>query len=803
MNYTDVAGEILALAEEYARSRHCAYVGTEHILYALLQVKSSVQKILEEYFTQDSLDLLLEVMVTGESKHHRKTELSPEAKKVLENATRICESMNMERIGAAHILLGILREKDCIALRLMNTLQINQEKLYKETLASMNLSKEEMKQQVASVKGRKKGNSAIKDFCSDLTEKAEEGLLDPVIGRKQETDRMIRILSRRTKNNPCLVGEPGVGKTAVVEGLAQRIADGTVPEHIRNKRIYTLNMASMVAGSKFRGEFEERIRGVIDEVVNDGNIILFIDELHTIIGAGSAEGSLDAANILKPVLSRGGLQIIGATTMAEYRKYIEKDAALERRFQPVTVEETDEQQTVEILKGLRPRYEAHHRVTLSDEALEAAVTYSKRYITDRFLPDKAIDVMDEAAGLVRLSEREGNDSMNALAAEKQTVIAQKEEAFSQGRFEEAKKLGRKQKRIETKIAKLSASEQADLPNVTEEDVARVISTWTGIPVFKVTQSEGEKLLHLEEELHKRVIGQNEAVTTVAKAVRRGRVGLKDPKRPVGSFLFLGPTGVGKTELSKALAEVLFGQEDALIRVDMSEYMEKHSVSKFIGSPPGYVGFDEGGQLSDRVRKKPYSVILFDEIEKAHPDVFNILLQVLDDGRITDSTGRTVDFKNTVIIMTSNAGAQNIVEPKLLGFGAKTDAEADYARMKAGVMEEVKRLFRPEFINRIDEILVFRTLSDDELRQIVGLLTETLVKRAKENYGITLTIDETVKAHIAEKGHDTKYGARPLKRAIREDLEDYLAEAILSGQIKSGSNIVITYDSDRGYHYGER
>ena len=800
--YTDKAEQVLEYAEMFARSKHAGYIGTEHLLYGLFSIKSTVSALLENCFDEEALDLLLDSMVSTESKK-RKITHTPELTEILDDAERIASGMHMDRVGTDHMMLALLLRKDCIAVRLLNSLHVNPAKLYKEILADMNLSKEEIKEQVAIVKNSRKGQSAAMEFCSDLTQKAAEGLLDPVIGRLQEMERVIRILSRRTKNNPCMVGEPGVGKTAVVEGLAQRIVNGTVPEQLCNKRIYTLNMSSMVAGAKYRGEFEERIRQVIDEVVADGNIILFIDELHTIIGAGSAEGSLDAANILKPALSRGGLQIIGATTMDEYRKHIEKDAALERRFQPVTVEEPSEEETVNILRGLRERYEAHHHVQISDDALSAAASLSKRFISDRFLPDKAIDVMDEAASLVHLSGDSALKEQLRLQDEIRSAAEQKESLFTEGKFDEAKKMSAKQGRLKKKLEALQNNEDAKLPTVTEKEISEVISSWTKIPLEKVTKTESERLLHLEEELHKRVIGQDEAVRVIAKAVRRGRVGLKDPKRPVGSFLFLGPTGVGKTELCKALAEVLFGNEDAMIRVDMSEYMEKHSVSKMIGSPPGYVGFDEGGQLSDRVRRKPYSVILFDEIEKAHADVFNILLQVLDDGRITDSSGRVVDFKNTVIIMTSNAGAQSIIEPKHLGFGASDNAEADYKRMKESVMEEVKRLFRPEFINRIDNTVVFRTLSDSELRAIVELQTKTLVERCRENFGIRLILDESVLSHIAVRGHDPKYGARPIKRAIQEDLEDLLSEAILSESIQNGSSVIMSYSEEKGYTYGER
>lgn len=799
-SYTKKAEEVFDKAGRYAKQLRAPYLGTEHLLAGLWLTDSAVGKVLHDAFSFESLELLMNVTVNAETKK-RKPEETPELTEVLAEADRIADGLSSEKTGTAHLMLGILRRRDCIAVRLLNSLHISLNRLTKDVLNCMDLSAEEVKQQVAAAKEAKKNHAEINEVCTDLTAKAEEGLLDPVIGRNAETERVIRILSRRTKNNPCMVGEPGVGKTAVVEGLAQRIVNGEVPEHLADKRIYTLNLTAMVAGAKYRGEFEERIRQLIDEVVSDGHIILFIDELHTIIGAGSAEGSLDAANILKPALSRGGLQIIGATTLDEYRKHIEKDAALERRFQPVVVEEPNEAENLEILKGLRPRYEKHHHVTIGDDALQAAVSLSKRFISDRFLPDKAIDVMDEAASFVHLSSDSGLRELTELQEQRRHLQDEKEQLFTEGRLEEAKKISRRQNRIENKIkAFQEESGRKPLPVVTEKEVAQVIASWTGIPIARVNESESEKLLRLEEELHKRVIGQEEAVNAIAKAVRRGRVGLKDPKRPVGSFLFLGPTGVGKTELSKALAEVLFGSEDALIRVDMSEYMEKHSVSKLIGSPPGYVGFDEGGQLSDRVRRKPYSVILFDEIEKAHPDVFNILLQVLDDGRITDSTGRVVNFKNTVIIMTSNAGAQSIIEPKKLGFGAEDNPKADYRRMKDLVMEEVKRVFRPEFLNRIDEIVVFHTLTDAELRQIVNLLSSVLVKRCMEQYQIVLKLDESVLAHIAVHGNDPKYGARPIKRAIQEDLEDMLADAILSGKIRSGQKVTVSYN-EKGYTYG--
>ena len=611
-------------------------------------------------------------------------------------------------------------------------------------------------------------------------------------GREQEIGRLMQILSRRTKNNPCLVGEPGVGKTAVIEGLAQRISGGLVPEGMKEKKIFTMDLASMIAGSKYRGEFEERMKKLIQEVKAAGNVILFLDEVHTIIGAGGAEGAMDASNILKPSLARSEIQLIGATTIGEYRKYIEKDAALERRFQPVTVEEPTKEQCLEILEGLKSRYENHHHVTVEQEALESAVALSVRYVNDRFLPDKAIDVLDEACSKVSLCGFKVPDSIEELEQVIDNLKVQKEEAIREGNMTEASTLHKEQIAAEKKLDqarnRFQKKNKDRQVTVTEEDIAAVVSEWTKIPVQKLAESESERLRKLEKTLHKRVIGQDEAVTAVAKAVRRGRVGLKDPNRPIGSFLFLGPTGVGKTELSKALAEALFGDENAMIRVDMSEYMEKHSVSKMIGSPPGYVGHDDGGQLSEQVRRHPYSVVLFDEIEKAHPDVFNILLQVLDDGHITDSQGRKVDFRNTVIIMTSNAGAQAIIDPKRLGFVTKEDKGADYKRMKSNVMNEIKLVFRPEFLNRIDEIIVFHSLGSDEMKKITGLMCKEITKRAKEQLNITLTIRDSVKKHIVETGTNQKYGARPLRRAIQNQLEDALADAILSGEIKSGDHV---------------
>ena len=672
----------------------------------------------------------------------------------------------------------------------MITLNISLQKLLKDILNASGVDPKDYQDELQD-ESRGSG-SVIEQYCTDMTARAEEGKQDPVVGREEEMYRLMQVLSRRTKNNPCLIGEPGVGKTAVVEGLAQRIAAGVVPEKMKDKRIYTLDLPGMIAGSKYRGEFEERMKGLISEVESNGNIILFLDEIHTMIGAGGAEGAIDASGILKPSLARGELQLIGATTITEYRKYIEKDAALERRFQPVSVEEPSKEQCLEILKGLKGRYESHHKVLIRDEALEAAVSMSERYITDRNLPDKAIDVLDESCSKVSLKGYKVPENLTALDLRLKELEKQKEESIKNGCFEEASLLQKEQEEAEKKSEQLKKRFQkktsSSQPEVTEEDIAEVVSAWTKIPVQKLAESDTDRLKKLESVLHQRVIGQEEAVKAVARAVKRGRVGLKDPKRPIGSFLFLGPTGVGKTELSKALAEAMFGNEESMIRVDMSEYMEKHSVSKMIGSPPGYVGHEEGGQLSDQVRTHPYSVLLFDEIEKAHPDVFNILLQVLDDGHITDSKGRKIDFSNTVIIMTSNAGAKAIIEPKKLGFAAKDDPAGDYKRMKQNVMDEVKQIFRPEFLNRIDEIIVFHALEKTHMKKIVTLMCRDFTKRIEDQMDIRLTLRESAKALIAEKGTDAKYGARPLRRALQTELEDKLAEAILNGEVKRGDCI---------------
>ena len=722
---------------------------------------------------------------------------TPRTQAVLERASEIAERFECDEIGTEHLLLSIIKEGDCAACRLLNTMGANPQKLFVDILGAMG---EDPAQYRDEIQRGKNDNSAsltptLDQYSRDLTALARAGMLDPVIGRKSETERVLQILCRRGKNNPCLIGEPGVGKTAIVEGIAQNLVNGTVPEIVAGKRLVSLDMSGLVAKSKYRGEFEERIKKVISEVAAAGNVMLFIDELHTIIGAGGAEGSLDASNILKPALARGEVQVIGATTIEEYRKYIEKDAALERRFQPVQVGEPIEEESIEILKGLRPLYEKHHNVEITDEGVEAAVRLSARYVNDRFLPDKAIDLMDEAAAKSRLGVM--RDPQEAIDKKQEIHQAELdlENALRDGDLERARALKAIKEDLELDWEKLNKknhrADKRKKPVIGENEIAEVVAGWTKIPVSKLTENEAARLQKLEETLHKRVIGQEEAVSAVAKAVRRGRVGLKDPKRPIGSFLFLGPTGVGKTEVSKALAEAVFGNEEAMIRVDMSEYMEKHSVSKMIGSPPGYVGHEDGGQLSEKVRRNPFSVVLFDEIEKAHPDVFNILLQVLDDGHITDSQGRKVDFKNTIIIMTSNAGAQSIIEPKKLGFGVHEDEKQDHERMKSNVMEEVKRLFKPEFLNRIDETIVFRALNKDDMKQIVTLMTNELQKRCKDQLQINLVVRDAAKSDIVEKAYDRKYGARPLRRKIQNEIEDRLAEEIIAGKVKAGDRVVVT------------
>lgn len=805
--FTKQAQTALTLAKAAAIDFELGYIGTEHLLLGLLsETEGAAGRVLEE-FQVDGKKLveLIDKLVTpaevgNVTEIEMKPAYSPRTEKVLESAVVEAQNSGCEKAGTEHLLLAMLRETDCVGTRLLYTMGVNIQKLYAAVLGAMGYDNESIQEEFQAAKAMQNpGGSptpALDQYSRDLTQMAAEGKLDPVVGREKEISRLIQILSRRTKNNPCLVGEPGVGKTAIAEGLAQRILAGSVPETIKDKRLVVLDLSGMVAGSKYRGEFEERIRKVVDEVRENQGILLFIDELHTIIGAGGAEGALDASNILKPSLSRGELQIIGATTLEEYRKYIEKDAALERRFQPVTVEEPSEEEAYEILKGLRPYYERHHKVEISDEALEAAVKMSVRYINDRFLPDKAIDLIDEAASKVQLSGYQASSEIEDLSREIQEILQEKERAIKTGYLSLAKECQEKQKEAEARLEQLQVKEekknQRKSGKVDEKAVASIVSDWTKIPVQRLTEGETRRLAQLEKELHKRVIGQEEAVHAVSQAVKRGRVGLKDPNRPIGSFLFLGPTGVGKTELSKALAQAVFGSEQAMIRVDMSEYMEKHSVSKLIGSPPGYVGYDEGGQLSEKVRRNPYSVILFDEIEKAHPDVFNILLQVLDDGHITDAHGRKVDFKQTIIIMTSNAGAQAIVEPKQLGFISQKDEKKDYEKMKSGVMEEVRRLFKPEFLNRIDEIMVFHTLNKEEIRKIVLLLLKSLEKRCEEQMDIHLNVTNSAVDYIAEAGFDAKYGARPLRRAIQSKIEDRLANELLEGKIKRGDIVQVQY-----------
>lgn len=800
LDFTDNAKAVLLRADKVSESLGHSYVGTEHLLVALLEVPGLAEKVLATNGVDENKlqDMMRELIAPGSPvKLRENREHTPKLIAVERRSREEAERLASNAVGTEHLLIALIHEPDCIAIRLLNTMSINLPKLYAELLGAMGLPIEEIKEELNSMKDDGSGSTTptLDKYSRDLTEMAYNGRLDPVVGRDEEIERLMQVLSRRTKNNPCLTGEPGVGKTAIVEALAQRIVRGRVPKTLQNKRLLNLDLSGVVAGSKYRGEFEERIRQIISEATNDGNVLVFIDELHTIIGAGGAEGALDASNIMKPALARGELQVIGATTLDEYRKHIEKDAALERRFQPIQVLEPDVSETVEILKGIRKTYENHHGVVITDAALTAAAKLSARYINDRFLPDKAIDLLDEAAAAKQLKKYTVPEEITSLEDECENLEERMEDALSEGDLSLAKRLSKKlsaKNSMLTEARKNAAkAEIENVQTVDEEDIAAVVARITKVPVTKLTEAESERLVHLEEELHKRVIGQEEAVSAVAKAIRRGRAGLKNPKRPVGSFLFLGPTGVGKTELSKALAEAVFGDEDAVIRVDMSEYMEKHSVSKMIGSPPGYVGYEEGGQLSEKIRRKPYSVILFDEIEKAHPDVFNILLQVLDDGHVTDATGRKVNFRNSIIIMTSNAGAQSIVEPKKLGFFAESDAKADYNRMKDGVMDEVKHLFKPEFINRIDDIIVFRQLSKDNMRDIVRLMLNELKKRCLEQLNIKFSFDDAAVNEILEKGSDDKYGARPLRRAIQTRVEDKLAEHMLEGKINAGSTVKLS------------
>lgn len=802
--YTEKAKEALALAMETAESMGVRMIGTEHILVGLIQEGSgTAARVLEANDVKLEKLLALEQQLVASyqnTKVRDRDGYTPSARHVLENSYREAVRFRAPLIGTEHILMALLKESDCVAVRLLNTMNVNIQKIYIDLLSAMGEDGAAGREDLASgraQKGNGQGTPTLDTYSRDLTQLAKDGKLDPVIGREKEIQRVIQILSRRTKNNPCLIGEPGVGKTAVAEGLAEMIVSGDVPETIRGKRVVVLDLSGMVAGSKYRGEFEERIKNVLKEVREAGNVLLFIDEIHTIIGAGGAEGALDASNILKPSLARGEIQLIGATTIEEYRKYIEKDAALERRFQPVTVEEPTQEEAVAILKGLRGRYEDHHKVTITDDALEAAVKLSARYINDRFLPDKAIDLIDEASSKVRLTNFVEPEEIKNLEQEVQALETEKEEAVKAEAYEQAGEIKRRQQKMREEIQSIRTKWEQEKTTrklvVDENQIADVVAGWTKIPVRKLEEEESERLLKLENILHERVVGQEEAVAAIAKAIRRGRVGLKDPKRPIGSFLFLGPTGVGKTELSKALAEAMFGTESALIRVDMSEYMEKHSVSKMIGSPPGYVGYEEGGQLSEKVRRNPYSVILFDEIEKAHPDVFNILLQVLDDGHITDAQGRKIDFKNTILIMTSNAGAENIIAPKRLGFASENDEKASYGFMKDKVMEEVRRLFKPEFLNRIDEIIVFHQLNKDHMKQIADIMLQSILKRTREQMDLTLQVEDPAKELLIEKGYDQKYGARPLRRTIQNMVEDQLAEEILDGRIKKGDHVLVSSD----------
>lgn len=799
LRFTNKAEKALAEARAVSEKLGHGHIGSEHILFGLIREGSSIaaMSLRDSGVNETNLLQLIDRFVTAENTAGKRTKrvYTPGAEYILRQSEKEAEFSQSDAVGTEHILTAILKTTDCIASRILNTIGVNYQKLYTDMVTSFGI---DMPINTAAKDDTAESESPTLDqYSRDLTQLAFEGRLDPVIGRNSEIMRLIQILSRRTKNNPCLIGEPGVGKTAVVEGLAQMIAAGQVPETIADKRLLSLDISGMVAGTKYRGEFEERIKKVIAEVRSSGNVLIFIDEIHTIIGAGGAEGALDAANILKPALARGEMQVIGATTIEEYRKHIEKDSALERRFQPVNIDEPSKKETVEILKGLRGKYEDHHRVTITDEALEAAVSLSIRYINDRFLPDKAIDLIDEASSKVRIASFEKPQDIKKFEDKLSGITADIENALKEERYDDVSALTRKQKRLEKELSKIMSADSSSANQycfVTEADIADVVSNWTKIPVSRLTQEEADRIRNLENILHKRIVSQDEAVNAISKAIKRGRVGIKDPRRPIGSFIFLGPTGVGKTELSKALAEAVFGSEDALIRVDMSEFMEKHSVSRLIGSPPGYVGFEEGGQLSEKVRRNPYSVVLFDEIEKAHPDVFNVLLQVLDDGHITDSQGRKIDFKNTIIIMTSNAGAQNILSPRKLGFASADDTERDYNDMKDKVMDEVKNTFKPEFLNRLDEIIVFRQLTKDNMGLIVEIMLNDILKRAIEEMDISFKVTDEAKQILTDAGYDPKFGARPLRRALQTMVEDRLAEEMLDGSIKPGACILI--DADR-------
>lgn len=806
--FTNSAEIALEIANEIAAKLGHNYIGTEHLLYGLVEEANGVASKVLANQGVTSAEVLKEIEnLIGINEEASITDIdaigfTPRTKRVIENAFMEARKLNSQYIGTEHLLVGIMREGDSVAVRIMMDLNVNPQKLYNEIVKTINeTDSKEQGAKRGSNRGSFNSTPTLNQYGSDLTKRATEGKLDPVIGRSTEIDRVIQILSRRTKNNPCLIGEPGVGKTAIAEGLAEKIVAGDVPETLKNKRVVSVDISSMVAGAKYRGDFEERIKKSLDEVRKAGDVILFIDEIHTIVGAGSAEGAVDAANILKPLLARGEIQVIGATTTNEYRKYIEKDAALERRFSPVTVEEPSEEDAIKILEGLRDKYEAHHNVKITDDAIKAAVDLSIRYVNDRYLPDKAIDLIDEAASKVKMQSYTKPDSIRKLEEEIEKVNKEKEEAIATQNFEKAAKLRDKQRtkkeKLEEEQAKWKDGNTKNVITLNKENIAEVIARWTGIPAYKITETESDKLRHLEENLHKRVIGQNEAVSAVAKAIRRGRVGLTDPNRPTGSFLFLGPTGVGKTELAKALAEAMFGNEDAMIRIDMSEFMESHSVAKLIGSPPGYVGYDEGGQLTEKVRRKPYSVILFDEMEKAHPDVMNMLLQILEDGRLTDSQGRTVNFKNTIIIMTSNVGAKLITDKNKLGFANDKSAEnekQEYENIKKEVLAELKKQFRPEFINRIDDIIVFHKLNNEDINKIMEIMLKQVQKRLElQNYKVE--IDDSAKELIAKKGVDNNYGARPLRRSIQNMLEDKIAEAILDGIIKPGKKAVATAKDD--------
>ena len=801
--FTNRAQKALELANEIAIELGHNYIGTEHLLYGLAKEGTGVaSRVLTQQGVtpEDIVQKIEELIGKNENANIEEIGFTPRTKGVIENAFIESRKNGSQYIGTEHLLYGIMREGDSVAVRIMMDLGVNSQILYNHLINGV--KEETINSKDSGSKTKKLGSynqtQTLNQYGVDLTKKAIEGKLDPVIGRKDEIERVIQILSRRTKNNPCLIGEPGVGKTAVVEGLAEKIIAEDVPEMLKNKRVVSIDISSMVAGAKYRGDFEERIKKCLEEVRKVGDVILFIDEIHTIVGAGSAEGAVDAANILKPLLARGEVQVIGATTLNEYRKYIEKDSALERRFSPVTVNEPTEEETIQILQGLRDKYEAHHNVEIGEDAIKAAVELSSRYINDRFMPDKAIDLIDEAASKLKMRTYTRPENLNKIEEKVNSYEKEKEEAIRVQDFEKAAKLRDKEREMKQKLEKekekWESKNKSSVTKLTKEDIAEVIASWTGIPAKRITEDENEKLKHLEDNLHKRVIGQNEAVTAISKAIRRSRVGLKDPNRPIGSFLFLGPTGVGKTELSKALAEVLFGNENAMIRVDMSEFMEPHSVSKLIGAPPGYVGYDEGGQLTEKIRRKPYSVILFDEVEKAHPDVMNMLLQILEDGRLTDSNGRTVNFKNTVIIMTSNIGARLITDKTTLGFGINKESEKEYENTKKDVMAELKKQFRPEFINRIDEIIVFHKLTENETNQIIRIMLDKVKSRLKEQ-NINIDFDESIIKYVAKNGIDVNYGARPLRRTIQNNIEDKIAENILDGNIKVGKKYIISEENN--------